>query len=269
MIMSYVPVKMAEEKEKESPFFIELYVLELRTGTSYIAAADEDITIGDTVFTAIPFSRDDITRSTDNLFDETEVKLGDVDSSRLSYVMSGFDFRGCVVTIFKIQYPDTLENPNLIIPVFRGYLDSPTYESGVFSCKVKSLFPTVEVPQRTFQNQCNSIFGDENCTLDRGMETCRVVGMAGNILQLERSFPDGYWTNGMAIINGESRNIKESAGEYITTGINFLQDGVVGANIRLERGCDKTKECCAAHKNLSHFGGFPAIPFEAQYRGQS
>lgn len=265
--MSYIPVKMAEAKETNAPFFVEVYVLKLRTGTSYIAAADEDITIGDTVWTAIPFSRDDITRGTDNLMDETTIKIGDVDSTRLAYVMSGFDFRGCTVEIYKIQYPETLSDHSLFLPVFRGYLDAPTYSNGVFSCRVKSFFPTVEVPQREFQTQCNSAFGDENCGMDYGEMKAEIVAVDGNTLTVNGTFPKEHWAHGMAIVNGESRNIKSSDGDTVTVGINFLQKQMVGQFVRLERGCDKTKECCAKLKNLSHFSGFPAIPFEVNYRG--
>lgn len=41
--MAYAPVKMKEAWNSTAPFFVELYVLELRTGVTYIAACDEDI----------------------------------------------------------------------------------------------------------------------------------------------------------------------------------------------------------------------------------
>lgn len=266
--MSYIPVKMTEAKETNAPFFIEVYILRLKTGVSYIAATDEDIEFGGIRWIAVPFSRDDITKSTDNLMDETSIRMGDVDSHRLAYVMSGFDFRGCCIEIYKVQYPDIINDDSLMLPVFRGYLDAPTYSNGVFSCRVKSLFPTVQVPQRQYQLQCNSIFGDENCGLQNNTILAHVVSVKGNTLTLDNSFPDNYWRSGMAIVNGESRNILSSNGKSITTGINFLQKNIKGQIIELQRGCDKTKESCEALKNLSHFSGFPAVPFEVNYRGR-
>ena len=38
-----LPVCMKEMKESAQTFFIELYTIELRTGTIYLAACDEDI----------------------------------------------------------------------------------------------------------------------------------------------------------------------------------------------------------------------------------
>ena len=40
---STLPVQMSVAKESGNPFFVELYVLELRNGITRIAACDEDI----------------------------------------------------------------------------------------------------------------------------------------------------------------------------------------------------------------------------------
>ena len=262
----YAPVEMQKAKETQAPFFVELYVLELRTGVSYIAACDEDIEFNGNTYIAIPFTRDDITRSADNLFDETTVSLGDVDDTKLAYVLSGFDFRGSKIGIFKIQYPDSLKNPSIVLPVFIGYIDSPSYSNGVFSCSMKSIFPTVQVPRREYQIQCNSDYGDENCGLSLSQVETKVTAVSGNTLTLANSYSNNQFVNGIATITGESRNIISSSGNKIKVGINFLQDRIVGKTIRLERGCDKTKECCKRLGNLRHFSGFPAIPFESVYR---
>lgn len=261
----YAPVEMQKAKESQAPFFVELYVLELRTGISYIAACDEDIEFNGNIFTAIPFSRDDITRSADNLFDETSVTLGDVDDSKLAYVLSGFDFRGAKVAIFKIQYPDSLKNPKLVLPMFIGYLDSPSYSNGVFSCSLRSMFPTAQVPRREFQLQCNSDYGDDNCKMPYSPIEAKITGVSKNTLTLNKNISEVY-KYGIATVLGESRNILSVSGNKITTGINFLQDGLVGKTINLQRGCDKTKECCGKIGNLIHFCGFPAVPFESVYR---
>lgn len=263
--MAYIPVKMGEAKEQDAPFFIEMYVLNLKTGTSYIAACDEDITFNGHTYLAVPFSRDDITRSGDNLFDETQVQIGDVDDTKLAYILSGFDFRGCKAMLFKIQYPDSLSDPNLILPVFVGYLDSPSYSSGVFSCKLKSFFPELNTPTRMFQFQCNSNFGDANCGMSLEGTSAHITGVSENKLILDKKFDDEYFQFGTANIRGETRNILDSTGDTITLGINFLQSNLIGKSITLTRGCDKTKECCARYGNRKHFSGFPAVPFEKTY----
>ena len=264
--MAYAPVKMKEARNSTAPFFVELYVLELRTGVTYIAACDEDIEYDGDIYIAVPFSRDDIVRSADNLFDETSIRLGDVDDTKLAYILSGFDFRGCRVGIMRIQYPDSLKDPRIVLPVFVGYLDSPSYGDNVFSCRLKSMFPMIKAPRRAYQIQCNSNFGDVNCGLNLSQKESVVKAVSGNKIYLQDSYAADFFRYGIAAIKGETRNVLASGGNCITVGMNFMQDNIVGKKIRLERGCDKTKECCRAMGNLKHFSGFPAIPFESVYR---
>lgn len=262
----YAPVEMQKAKETQAPFFIELYILQLRTGISYIAACDEDIEFDGNTYIAIPFSREEITRSADNLFDETTVSIGDVDDSKLAYLLSGFDFRGCRIAIFKIQYPESLSNPKLMLPMFIGHLDAPSYANGVFSCSLKSMFPMVDVPRREYQLQCNSNFGDSHCGLSDGAIEATIQSAEKNTLKLNKDITGVGYEFGIATVLGESRNIIGVDGNRITVGINFLQDNLVGKSIVIQKGCDKTKECCAKLGNLRHFSGFPAVPFESVYR---
>lgn len=261
-----LPVKMTEAKNKYTTFFIELYTLELRTGVSYVAACDEDIVFDGKIWTAIPFSRGDIKSTQDEPTQEIEVQVGDVNDDHLAYVMNGFDFRGCKASLSRIQYPDSLSDPSLVQLMFEGYIDSPSFADGVFSCVVKNVFPTMQVPQRQFNLPCNSYFGDSVCGLSTNDVWDTVINTNGTTIVLSGSYPDNFWKNGMARINGESRNIITSSGQVIRTHINFLQDAIVGQRILLQRGCDKTQDDCRRHGNTVRFTGFPAIPFESVYR---
>lgn len=262
----YAPVQMQKAKEGQAPFFVELYILELRTGISYIAACDEDIVYNGDTYIAIPFSREEITRSADNLFDQTTVSLGDIDDTKLAYILSGFDFRGCKIAIFKILYPDSLNDPSIVLPVFVGHLDSPSYANGVFSCVLKSLFPTVNVPRREYQLQCNSDYGDENCGKPHEQWEATITGVNGNVITIDRDFGGIGEIIATASVLGETRNITRVDGNRVTLGINFLQDDLIGKKVVMMLSCDKTKECCARLGNLEHFSGFPAVPFESVYR---
>ena len=42
--MIILPQKMSEMKDSDATFFIELYIVKLKTGTIYLAATDTDIT---------------------------------------------------------------------------------------------------------------------------------------------------------------------------------------------------------------------------------
>ena len=75
--MITLPVSMAKAKESGNPFFIELYILQLRDGVMRIAATDENVLFNNEEYTAVPFQRGEITTSMDNLTDSCEVSLGD------------------------------------------------------------------------------------------------------------------------------------------------------------------------------------------------
>lgn len=263
--MIILPVKMKEAKETGNPFFIELYILQLRDGVMRIAACDENILFNNQEFTAVPFQRGEIETSMDNLTDSCEVTLGDCSYELLRYVLDGFDFRGCRALIIRIQYPDSLSDPTLYQPVFSGILDEPSYSDGEFTCKIKSILPEIECPNRNFRMACNSSFGDEECGMSLGEETLSIVSVSDNVITLNKSYDENYWKDGVISVGGESRVIVQSSDSSVTVNVNFVQD-VAGHSATLRRGCNKTVDACKAFGNMKHYGGFPSIPFEARYQ---
>lgn len=267
--MIVLPQKISEMKDSNQTFFIELYKIDLRTGPLYLAATDTDITFAGQTFIAIPFERETITRSVDNVIDNCEVRLGDGNYDKLAYICNGFDFRGCNVTIIRILYPDSLTDDTLCGFVFYGYIDSPTYSEGVFSCTLKTIMPNIEVPNRSCQLCCNSEFGDDECTMSLATTTLTLgEGTTKDNIVLPNSYNNDYWKDGVISIKGESRLIIGSSGNKVNIMYSFLQDDVTeGVQATLIRGCDKTKETCKNRfNNLIHFSGFPAIPFESVYK---
>lgn len=263
--MITLPVEMQKAKETGNPFFIELYILQLRDGVMRIAACDENILFNNQEFTAVPFQRGEIETSMDNLTDSCEVTLGDCSYKMLRYVLDGFDFRGCQAMVIRIQYPESLKDPTLYQPIFAGYIDEPSYSEGEFTCKIKSILPEIECPNRNFRLACNSAFGDAECGMSLAEETMEVQSTASNNITLDKSHADNYWKDGVISVGGESRIIVQSSGNTVTVNVNFVQD-ITGHSATLRRGCNKTVESCRAYGNMRHYSGFPAVPFEARYQ---
>lgn len=263
-----VPVTLQRMKDKGETFFIELYEIALRTGTIYLAACDEDIEFNGQTYTAVPFERGEISKSIDQVTDQCTVSVGDVDDDRLAYIMNGFDFRGCAALIMRIAYPESLET-NQWFYVFYGYLDNPAFENGVFSCTIKSYFPSIQAPSRSYQLSCNSAFGDCVCGMSKNRTTLKVTAVyQDGSLTIDQNYSTkNYWKDGLISISGESRLITGSNGYRIQVNYGFMQTQLVGQTAILERGCDKTRATCSSrYNNLRRFSGFPAIPFESQYR---
>lgn len=267
--MIILPQKMSEMKDSDATFFIELYIVKLKTGTIYLAATDTDITFAGQTYMAIPFQRETIDKSMDNVIDSCEISLGDGDYDKLAYLSNGFDFRGADVTIFKISYPDSLEDDTIKSISFMGYINSCSYSDGVFSFSLNTRLPNIEVPNRTCQLCCNSEFGDSECGIS--LEETNVelaTGSTSSNILLPSTYETNYWKDGVIFIKGESRLILSNEGNKIVVNYSFLQSDIKGGmEATLIRGCDKTKETCQNRfNNMKNFSGFPAIPFENVYR---
>lgn len=267
--MIILPQKMSEMKDSDATFFIELYIVNLKTGTIYLAATDTDITFAGQTYMAIPFQRETIDRSMDNVIDSCEISLGDGDYDKLAYLSNGFDFRGADVTIFKISYPDSLEDDTIKSISFMGYVNSCSYSDGVFSFSLNTRLPNIEVPNRTCQLCCNSEFGDSECGIS--LEETNVelaTGSTSSNILLPSTYETNYWKDGVIFIKGESRLILSNEGNKIVVNYSFLQSDIKGGmEATLIRGCDKTKETCQNRfNNMKNFSGFPTIPFENVYR---
>lgn len=263
--MFQLPVRMKEAKESANPFFIELYTIHLRTETLYIAAADEPIEFAGQEFVAIPVKRGNITKSMDSIVNEVELEVSDVTDDMLTYLMNGFDFRGCRVDIVRILYPDSITNESIFSWVFSGEIDKPSFSDGTFTCVVEAKLPNIEAPVRDFQVACNSEFGDAECCADKHVTTVKVRKGSGNTLYISESHGTDFWKYGTIKIKGEARNIISSDGNTIVTNVNFLQE-VDGETAEISCGCNMTFEWCKKLGNQIHYSGFPAVPWEAEYR---
>ncbi len=265
--MLVLPAKLNEAKDSDSIFTIELYIIQLRTSTTYIAACDEDIVYNGQKYIAIPIQRETITKSVDNVVDNMNLKIADCDHAKLAYIVNGFDFRGSNVTVISVMYPECLTDVTQVRPVFSGYIDSPSYADGVFSCVVKNELPTVQVPCRSCQLMCNSEFGDEECTVSKDVRTGALLeGTTQTALYYGDGDMKGYWKDGVVTIDGESRLVKDST-DKIYVNVGFAQELKPGMTFTIQRGCDKVqKTCIERFNNAKNFSGFPSIPFESTYR---
>lgn len=263
--MIILPVSMKESMASGNPFFIELYTIHLRTTTLRLCAADEDIIFNGEEYHAVPIQREDIEKSIDSIVNDCNLQVADCSDELLTYILNGYDFRGCRCEIIRIQYPESLSDPTRYSFIFAGEIDEPSFEGGTFSCKVSFEFPKIQVPSRDYQLYCNSEFGDAECCMNTGETKVMVTKVTSNVLSLPKSYEKDYWAHGTITIEGESRTILKSLNDEITIDLNFLQD-FHSKEATIKRGCNKTATMCKKYKNMKHFSGFPAIPFENVYR---
>ena len=265
--MKILPVSLEKAKESNNPFFIELYRIYLKTGTIRICNCDVVITFAGETYQPVPIERGSIKSSVDAKIDNMDLKIADADNEKISALMEGFDFRGRKVEIVRIQYPESLEDESLVLPIFWGYLDAPSYTNGEFNVTVKASFPKGNVPFRTTQYICCNTFGDINCRMDKARRECEIETESSTALKikLKGKCTDGYYKNGLITIGYETKMIKNCYAEgdnyfYIEPYYPFYVS--LTGNAVLTRNCDKTPEMCARYNNRMHYGGFIAIPKE-------
>ena len=262
--MRILPVNMEAAKESGNPFFIELYVIHLKTGDIRICNCDTVIHFAGYDYYPVPIERGSVKTSVDSKIDNMDLKISDADNSKVAALMEGFDFRGRTVELFRIQYPESLEDETLVLPVFIGYLDAPQYSNGEFTCSVICSFPKTKCPFRITQYFCNNTFGDDLCKMDKAVFTSTVdtnSSTPDNIKLMDVIGEADKYKMGLITIGYETRMIKSNSVDgYVTTYYPFQGD--LTGTVTLTRNCDKTPESCRRYNNLQNYGGFLAIPKE-------
>lgn len=266
--MKILPISMKTAKESSNPFFIELYTIWLTTGVIRLCNCDEVITFAGNDYSPVPIQRGTIKATVDSKVDNVELKIVDADNSKISALMSGFDFRGRYCEIDKILYPDSLTDPTAVVLAFYGYLDTPTYSNGEFTVTIKSSVPYIQSPTRITQYFCNSSFGDTECGMDKAKRTVNIdtVKSTANKIYITDTIDGGYYNSGLLTIGYETKWISN---DYINEyGAHILEtqfpfQGTIQATGTIERNCNKTPEMCKnQYNNRSRYSGFLAVPLE-------
>lgn len=248
----------------ESIVFVELYNFHLKNGDVYFAACNIDIPFDNKIYLAFPIERSQIKSTVDNKIDNTEIKVSNVDDVFTSALFQGYDFRGCMVDIIQIIYPDSLQDSSLFRWVFSGYMDTPVLneKEKIFKVTLKANLPNLQVG-RISMLSCNSEFADQiNCFANKDLCAGTVQsGSDQNTIYIQQNRVDNYWRNGHITINYETRKIKSNVGNKIITEYPFSFKPN-GSTYTIERHCDKSFKNCKEFGQGQNFAGFPAIPFE-------
>ena len=263
-----LPRQIRQAKESNQLNIVEIYDVQLRIGTLRLCNTNVDIFFEGHKYFSIPISREEVSQSVDETDNSVKFEMSDATMEQLKFIIEGFDFRGCIVRVRQILYPDSIDDNSIFRDVFLGYIDNPVYENGTMSFTLRSRIPKVTTPQRSYKSTCNSKFGDSICRMNLEITRGKVVSIFNNSLTLDipNHAPD-YWKDGVISIGGESRMIISSKDSSVSIYYPFFVQIQNGDDFVLKRGCDKLQSTCKNRfDNLIHFTGFPAIPFETVYR---
>jgi hypothetical protein len=262
--MQILPTVLAAAKESYNTFFVHLVTLYLRGTTLRFAVCDQYITFGGYEYIAFPVKIGAIKNTTDSKRDNVSVTVSDVTNAFKIALLSGSDFRGCILEIAKISYPESLSDPTAYNIEFYGEIDSPKVDDGKseFTCVVKDPMSNYQCG-RTLMLSCSAVFADaDTCGATKNTATGTVqAGSTQTVIALEGNYADDHWKYGIITIGGQSVAVKESTATTIVTEYPFysMPTGIY----TLESGCSKNKAWCKSrYNNVASYGGFPAIPWE-------
>ena len=280
--MAYtLPTKLSEIKETlmdngEAVVLIDLYILHLNGSKYYFSACDTDIqfyepgTNNKVTYYAQPIQRGKVRATVDSKLDNVEIKISNVNDIFTTAIFNGTDFRGQICEIIQIAYPTSLDDSEAFRYVFVGTVDSPTLDERdkVFTCQVVARLPNTECG-RFMTIHCNAEFGDEEqCGAKKATSRGVLYQQTDKttITIPERTEPDGYWNDGLLIVNGETKRILEYTVGKVIVEYPFWEYPV--GEYYIEQGCDKSqKTCINRFNNARNFSGFPSVPFELSISG--
>lgn len=178
------------------------------------------------------------------------------------------DASGAPVTCTLIR----AQSGNTIAPVLAGEVtavkftdDDAELTVATIERRFKQLIPRVPVqrtcPWTIYSNSC----GVDKTAFATSTTVSSVSQVAGGFtVTLAASQTDGYWTNGLVVMDagGPAMFVAAHAGAVVTIWATAIPSTVTnGAGLTVYAGCDKLRSTCInKFNNLDNFAGFPDLP---------
>lgn len=271
--MINLPVAFREALEGGSVFDIELYEVHIPNMTLYLCSCDVNIQFNGHQYLALPIRRGEINKTVDSSIDSCDLEISNATDKFTQLLFKGIPFTGSRIFIYKILYPESLTNANMIKPVFMGRVDAPELTNdGIFKVTVTSDVPNVRGGRRS-QYSCTSVFGDASCKAVVKKTNTTITNIQqsndGYIVSINTPIVENDYINGVLIVEGEARKIVGIPTQRtIKLEYPLLQstDILMGKSCIVQAGCDKTPSDCKRHNNQKRYAGFLSVPFEFTVR---
>ena len=239
--------------------FFELYKITYLSQAWYYTSADHAITYGGHTYTPAAIQRSDIIKESE--LNKIQLDLTfPINDLFKKYVATAPVYQ-TLVTIYLYQ------DASNVIQAFQGEVIKISLSNDSNTCSVKlDEYTAIEtkLPRLLIQPACNHILFDSGCGLTKASWRCPITVDSVNPGFIQSStfggYPDGYFTLGIAVFQGDQRLITNHAGTMANLHIDFA--GLVAGNsIDCYPGCDKNPETCdTKFSNLAHYLGCPYVP---------
>lgn len=229
---------------------------------------DKDLEVDGLVYTAATgFLPSAIKSGSDLSVDNLDVEgFLDDDALRPEDLTSGL-FDGARIEIFLVNWAD-LSQGRIILR--KGWLGEVKRADSRFSAEIRGLANKLQQTQGILYSRlCRVDLGSPECGVDLGSLTDEYAieaVTAGDGFTLDTARPSGFFTFGTCtFLSGANAGAATEILAHINQAIRLFtpmpRPMVIGDQVRLVAGCDKTPETCHARfGNILNFRGEPHIP---------
>jgi len=256
--------------EQNAP--VELYTIVLDDATYYYANAEQDITFGGQVYTALALSRNRVSTSMDSKVDEISVRLDNVDKTFTQLIQTK-NLQGKNLIVRKV-FRDYVSDDTYYVTVFDGRIDSIAVDQSMVMLRVVSWLDAItkKYPGRMYQQQCGYKFGDSWCGIDKTSAANKATGTADSgttttLVDSALTQADNYWDGFVKVTAGTNSGLSRpilsfnQASNRVTFRIGFPSAIDNTSQYEIYRGCNKTQsDCVNKYNNWQKYGGFTTIP---------
>ena len=255
------------EKSTEQSRPIELYQFVIGSTEYRFTSAEDNITIGSSVYTADAIARSRIEQGSDANNRTLTITMPSLNAIAQRYI-SVPPGEKCTVNVFRYQRDEPSLATQLLL--FKGQVQSVRFPNDGHSAEfaIRSIETALNrnIPRFTFMGMCNHILYDNACGVDQGLfdhlgEALSIDGTTVEVQGLNASGIDFVGGYVRPAASGVFRMVLAQSGDFLTMLLPFAVDPT-GSNVQAFAGCDHvlTGDCALVFDNVAEFGGFAFVP---------
>ena len=226
---------------------------------------DNDLTRDGFVYRAAP----GMVPSAIRLSDGFEADDVDLDGTLTSGAFTDDDLRagrwdGARLVLSAVDWADPQAKPVVLV---RGTFGSVALRDGAFSVGLRGVAGAFDAPvAEDTSSSCRATLGDRRCRVDLAgrRHVARATVVAGSVVTLDTSFPDGIFAGGsLRWTDGPRAGIAEQVLASAGTGVTLAEPVTLAVPIavKLLEGCDRQLATCRDRfVNVVNFQGEPHLP---------
>jgi len=239
---------------------MELFKITYLKKTYYFTSYKDDITIDNITYTAIPISREEITKG----LEENGLKI------TAPLMIEPFT-NMAVQALTELGSVEIARYPQMIT-LYKGNILKTTRDLGRELITIyvgqKIILSEGQFPTRSYSATCGYNFGEKYCGVNRNNYAFSInsdnftINEQGTLISSDAFSGKRYLQGGYIKTNNGFYNYiyQFYSDKNEIALLNALPNPTKISSITVYPTCDKSPEACSYYNNLDHFGGFPYIP---------